>query len=95
LNPFLYYFHPFSPYFVTILLVINEWVAPSSNNISILKLFIGSVLASTSDTSLTSSCVKWKTLHRVRSFYAPSLSRLGFASNWEDLTDLFTMTDYW
>jgi hypothetical protein len=73
----------------------KKWVAPSSKNISTLKLFIGSVPATTSDATLTSSCVRWKTLPGVRSFCAPGLPRLEFAPDWEDLTSLFTVTDCW
>jgi hypothetical protein len=71
---------------VTILLAMNEWVAPGSNNTCTLKLFISSVPATTSYATLTSSCVRWKTLPGVRSFCALGLPRLEFAPDWEDLT---------
>ena len=86
-------FTPF-PILVTILLVISEWVAPNSNT-STLILFISSVPATTSDAALTSSRIKWKTLHGVWSFCSLGLSWLEFAPDWEDLTGLFMVTDCW
>ena len=62
-------------------------MAPGSNNTCIFKLFICSVLTTTLNATLTSSCVMWKTLSEVRSFCVLGLSRLEFASNCVDLTD--------
>jgi len=71
------------PFCCKILLVLNKWVVPSLNNTNVLKLFVDSVLVTTSDATLTSSHVRWKTLLKVRSFCAPGLPRLKFALDWE------------
>jgi len=57
---------------VKIILAINEWVALRSNNTCTLRLFISSIPSFTSDATLTYSYVRWKTLPKVRSFYALS-----------------------